>query len=346
MLDLAIAARALDQGAGKDVADKQLGEMSALASAGDYAAAAEKAAKCIEGGVTDIRVFGHFWLGVFLERGPEGISPMLSSAKSALDPHFDILCPEVRRDKVTDAALSLLFRTMVARIDFHEAARDATLKNWLSKSSPELAAAAREAAKELRTAIEKVVVKSRSVEQLSELENRIESVFGRAPAPSAPASAPSAPAPSAETPASTDESDVPDLGPPSAEEPEQPDDFADEIHPFSPGSSGTGERLAARSIEISPALDAFLKKIDAFEALIERGDMSRASVVAADIRDAIETFDPRVYLPKLLAPYFRLLALHIDDIASSWEAMGSPAWRALEQYYKVDPEAFVGDGDE
>lgn len=173
--------------------------------------------------------------------------------------------------------------------------------------------AAREVARALRAAIEKVIEKSRALEQLSELENRIDSVFGRAPAPSARAPAPTPPA------ASPEESEDIDLGPASAEEAENPGDLDADTDPIPPRAErSTAASGRARMIEVSPALEEFLKKIEAFVALVERGDMARAAVVAEDLRKAIESFDPRVYLPKLLAPYFRLLALRVEDLEPHW----------------------------
>jgi hypothetical protein len=102
----------------------------------------------------------------------------------------------------------------------------------------------------------------------------------------------------------------------------------------------------ARMIEVSPALEDFLQKLAAFEQLIERGDMTKAAVVAEDVRRVVESFDPRVYLPNVLAPHFRLLASNVEELSPFWEGMDSPQWRALEQLYRVDLEAFVGDGEE
>ena len=94
-------------------------------------------------------------------------------------------------------------------------------------------------------------------------------------------------------------------------------------------------------IEVSPALARFILKLEAFAGLVERGEMGKAAIVARDIKAAVDDFDPRVYLPALLAPHFRLLSAHIEAIAPHWAAAGSPAWEALEQLYKVDLDAFL-----
>jgi hypothetical protein len=97
-----------------------------------------------------------------------------------------------------------------------------------------------------------------------------------------------------------------------------------------------------RILPVSAALERFIQKLEAFEALVQRGEMGKAAIVAQDVRRIVEHFDPRVYLPSLLAPHFRLLSSHIDEISPHWEASEGPAWQALEQLYQVDLEAFVG----
>lgn len=84
-----------------------------------------------------------------------------------------------------------------------------------------------------------------------------------------------------------------------------------------------------------------LRKLEAFEALVKRGDMGKAAVVAQDIDACVQSFDPRVYLPKLFMPYFRLLSANIGSIAPHWHETDSAAWRALEQLYRVDLDAFL-----
>jgi hypothetical protein len=52
-----------------------------------------------------------------------------------------------------------------------------------------------------------------------------------------------------------------------------------------------------------------------------------------------------VYLPRLFAPYFRRLASSGEALTPFWEGEGSLGWRALEQLYQVDLEAFLEEDD-
>src|SRR5262245_54148467 len=114
-LDLGLVERAL-AGQGRDVRDSDLQEMGALATGGDFAAAAERAANALSRGATDIRVLGHFWLGVFLEQGPPALAPVLSSTRDALDKGYAVLRPAERKERTIDSALAFFFRNLIGRV--------------------------------------------------------------------------------------------------------------------------------------------------------------------------------------------------------------------------------------
>jgi hypothetical protein len=91
----------------------------------------------------------------------------------------------------------------------------------------------------------------------------------------------------------------------------------------------------------SPALRLLRDKIAGFEALMERGDHARAAIVASDITRIVESFDPRVYLPRLFAGFYRRMASGAEELAPHWDNPNSLSSRALEQLYQVDLHAFL-----
>ena len=93
----------------------------------------------------------------------------------------------------------------------------------------------------------------------------------------------------------------------------------------------------------SPELLSLLDKLDAFEALARRAEFRKAALVAADIQETIEHFDPREYFPELFSTFGSLVSEHVDSIAPYWEQRESVSWRMLQQFYQVDLAAFVGD---
>jgi hypothetical protein len=80
---------------------------------------------------------------------------------------------------------------------------------------------------------------------------------------------------------------------------EETEDEDDEVVEVRREALGVPRVRSAPSPELehSPALDQLLRKLDAFDMLVECEDFSRASLVASDVLHVIEHFDPLVYLP-------------------------------------------------
>ncbi len=320
MLNVAAVIRALE-GPGHNVTEAIIDDIMRLAQASEHRAAAERAAVEIKGGSTDFRLIVAFLLGVCEELGPAALPAVLETLASALSRHWEAIRPEARRARQVDSALCLLFRSIKASLDFHESTRDATWRAWAERMDRALPAACAGAVATLERAIAERVPAARCAQELGGLRARTEAHFNRLPEPAAP---PPEPAPE------------PAPGPaPGAVAPPAPDS-APEPPPEAAPAGDDGRR-----IEVSPALGRFIRKLEVFAALVERGDMGRAAIVAEDIKGSVARFDPRVYLPRLLTPHFRLLSAHIGEIAPHWEATESPAWQALEQLYHVDLEAFL-----
>jgi hypothetical protein len=85
----------------------------------------------------------------------------------------------------------------------------------------------------------------------------------------------------------------------------------------------------------------FLKKIQTFEALIEKQDFEKAAVIADDITTIIEKFDPTFFFPKLFVRYFALTAAHIDILSDEWKNKSSLKWESLNRLYQADLEEFI-----
>ena len=96
-----------------------------------------------------------------------------------------------------------------------------------------------------------------------------------------------------------------------------------------------------RVLAVSPALSQFMRKLEAFEELVQTENLAKAAVVAHDIRKIVADFDPMTYLPELLSPHFRLLTRNVEQLSPYWEQCDSPSWQALEQLYRVDIDGFI-----
>jgi hypothetical protein len=343
--------------------DEELHAITHAVESGAVEQAASRAAALLAEGATEVTVITAHLLGVFLARGPASLEAVLDAMRCALREGWTALRPEARKGKVVDAAFRALLRHCVQRWDFALGARTAPRPTWeeLDREGARRALAASSA---LREAGHEVLTAPRFVEQLSELEVRLRTALERAtqralsaasapivPAAVAPISEP-APAPEPE-PELEPELEEEGLGLPDGFEEVLaesfrafPDDEEASFHAPPPGLARRREPAVSTSgemprLEISPALSLLLRKLAAFETLLHRGDAPRAAVVAEDVRQALERFDPMEYFPTLLAPHFALLSAHLSDLRPYWEARGTLEWRVLEQHYRVDLDGFV-----
>lgn len=96
-----------------------------------------------------------------------------------------------------------------------------------------------------------------------------------------------------------------------------------------------------RGLDVSEPMTLLLKKIQAFELLVEKEDFVKAALVADDISATLKNFDPALFFPKLFSKYFALFATHIDTLAQEWEAKNSLKWEALQRLYQTDLSEFI-----
>lgn len=345
MVNLAQLDRPFVLGKMPATSEARVAQMLRLSNQGDYEEAARIARSLVSDQGTDLQVVTRHHFGAFLEHGFAALPAVLDSLAGTLENAFaapDADPKKLRKD--ADLNVTWLCRTLRDRLDFHHAQRDPVYKAWLAAVDPPLIEAIRAASTKLYGAVERLVPGSRTLELLAGIgayaNETLRGLGGkpaappRAPAPAAP---PREPAPEAndeeESPARAREVEPVPLGAASQPAADAP---GASLPPTIPG--GPADDCD------SPAMRLFRGKIAAFAALMERGDFARAAVVAGDINHIVDQFDPRLYLPRLLSPYFRRLASGVEDLAPHWETTGSPAWKAMEQLYLVDLEAFLDEG--
>lgn len=96
--------------------------------------------------------------------------------------------------------------------------------------------------------------------------------------------------------------------------------------------------LGSFSIE---KMEIFFNKLKMFESLINKNDYVKAALVARDIDQMIENFDPLAYFPKLFSTYFSLLAKHVAALSQQWDNKESLQLKFLEKLYQTDIEKFL-----
>lgn len=306
------------------VEDSSVYRVSQLAERGDALEAARQAQALLADRVYDMRLIGYFLFGLFLERGITYLPELLARVRDLLRDDFGALGPSRKKPRVVDAVLLWLFQSMDARIRFHAEFRDETWQAWLAASDPEMGTTLAEAIAEVQSAADARLSDPQCLVPLGRLQRWSTSDLARALArhyrPLQVDAAKSEPV----VQAASATSDAPVVRPMSgAAAPSSPD------------------RPPEDHWAASPAMRTLLKKLRGFEALVDRGDHAKAAIVANDIRQIIEGFDPVLYLPRLFAGYFKLLHRVVEEITPYWHMTDTPSWHALEQFYRADLDAFL-----
>ena len=333
------------------VEDSSVHRVSQLAHRGEVLEAARQAEALLADRVYDMRIIGYFLFGVFLERGINYLPDLLRRVRDLLGDDFSALGPNRKKMRVVDAVLLWLFQSIDARIRFHAEFRDETWQGWLAASKPSLSMSISDAAAEVQIAANARLDDPQCIAALARVQRWASSDLGRAlsrqgmgpgpgPGPGPGRSAASWQSePSVEL--AAEESGAAPIGP---------------VAPHAARSTrttlvGTGQAASQSrtpSMEAmgspvggSPAMAALQAKMRTFEILVGRGDHAKAAIVASDIRQSIEHFDPVVYFPQLFAGYFKALHRAIAEIERHWQDSGSPSWHALERLYRTDPDGFL-----
>jgi hypothetical protein len=298
--------------------DAWLQRISDAADRGDYLEAAHQSAALLEKHVYDIRVIGYYLFGLMIEQGIGALPGVLGRVHRLLGDDLARILPEQKKERVVDATLQWLLQTMADRCRYHAAQKDATWSQWMTQLHPGLAGEVAEAIDRVTEDMQRLVDEPRCLGPLGKLRRWVSDELPRSrPAPVAPAVPAVAPEAPAAPPAS-----APDVAAPARTD---------------------AMTAGAMDMGASPAMQVLLRKLRGFEALIASGDMGRAAVVASDIKQTIESFDPLVYLPALFSTYFKLLHRSMDELLPFWQELDSPSGQALQSFYRVDLDGFLSE---
>lgn len=296
--------------------------------AGDIRACSDRSIAALQSGVSDIRAVSGFLLGVFNQRGPEALPDIADVLCEVLAKRWHCLGPERNRDRVADSCLVLFFRVLRSSVEFRESRRDEEWQRWAVTMPTDLGPSAVSALTRLSATVTQIIAKPRSNAELDRLCARAEALFRpKAPCPTDP---------TFDVQVTAAQAPTTDIPPP-----------APDILPAAPiimAEVAADPVAALRSTCSSPVSSPFqllLRKLAAFETLVERAQMAKAAIVAADLNEIFEHFDPRVYFPAILAPYFRALNEHIEELAPHLNRASDPVCQAQQQLYGVDLDAFM-----
>jgi len=328
-------------------ADVRLEDAAAATSRGDYQRAAQCAEEVYEAGIFDARLLGNLLYAALLERGPAALELLLRIAVKAVSENRLAFTPASRRDVLLDGSLYWFISSTLRQLELAERLHSGAEKDWEAAAERGLLDEAAAIGEQLISLVAALTPRARTPVPLRRLCARVvtmrrQLMERRAPQPAAPAKEPPAiPATSTDLAVAPTISADPPLEP-SRSPPPQP--WLEPPAPPPPrqyaAEAAAPPVAAATLVQASPALSQLARKMELFCALAERRDYVLAAVAAAEIQGALDRFDPRVYLPALVAPYLRALAACSDEIEPIMQQRDSLRFRTLAQLFSADPKSF------
>ncbi len=96
--------------------------------------------------------------------------------------------------------------------------------------------------------------------------------------------------------------------------------------------------IPLRDLQPSDLMVLFYKKLCAFESLLNRKEYRKAAVIADDIEQAIQNFNPLLHFPSLFVRHFSLHAKYAHKLEENRDSNTS---KILEKLYQADLNAFI-----
>lgn len=308
LLDKLLEAEAPDL----ESSDERLSKVSDLVARSSYLDAARAAEALLHEGLYDVRLVGPYLLGLFLEGGMAAMPAVFLSLSSMLLRNWQFFGPRERKDVFADSSLRWLLKVLNKHLEHHERAKDQTYQSWSVPSNREPLQQALTLSEEIFASFSRVLSSNACEAPFRRLTQWLEGHLQSMPEPVS-------------------------AQPAEPEEPEEASEESESSESARPPPAAT----AGPSIPVSPAMAELMRKLAAFNTLVEREDFTRATVVAADVLAVIERFDPRVYLPSLFSRFFSGLSSHAEQVEPLLQGTDSLSFRALDQLYRVDLETFL-----
>ena len=320
---------------GLNAIDPRLTAITDLAERQKYDEAADLTEALLDEQVYDIRPLSVYLFEVFLEDGFTRLARVFDVLGQLRD--SPLVGPGRRRDDHFQRRIAWLFSSIGDSLEFHQKKRSAEWERWLAAASvsdlDDAIDAAQRALQQLpatsarpglvsldpaRPAIRGSSAEPRYDRVLDQLRD-VREQLRHAAAPPPSVVAPSIPGPTAPA--------APPVGSPAVALPDAPPEL-------------TRQRL---ELVVAHPFIELLRKLQAFEQLIENKQFEKAALVADDIQTALDHFDPRAHFPEVFGRFSSQLSRNIQILSSHWMNRDSDAWRALAQFYRVDLKSFVND---
>lgn len=302
---------------GLETFDPRLEEISTMMQDSNFEGALPLITEVIEEPVHDIRIICYYCYLIFQQEGLGFLNTVLAGLARTLTDNWGAVGPLKNREKITVNSLNWFYKVLLKRLQRQEEIQGPDWQAWSETLTSDDVNEMLEAADQLRRGIVHALEEEAS--PVLDLQGKVNDwlqVFSQVVYRE--------PEPEHEAEEEAEEE--------AEQEAEQEAPTSKAVNPLIGGSIG---------VEGSVHLQLLLRKIKAFERLIQQEKYPRAALVADDINETLANFDPLLYFPGLFANYARLLALNIGDLAEYEDARESRDWQAMKAYYLADLDGFV-----
>jgi hypothetical protein len=299
---------------GLESADPRLLGITGLAGRAQFPAAATQIEELLAEGVFDIRLISIYLFAAFREEGPALLPQVFTALERLLGESYEAVGPVLKREGHFNKRVSWLLEEILDALEYHELKRTPEWDAWAPGLGSEAVEASLAALGKVSEGIDARALGDASVAKLSALRSWLYS--HRVPVAATPAQAPAPAGGAAASPSPADQAQV-------------------------VTSEGGKPHL---DLVVTPRFLELCAKLRAFETLVEKKEFRKAALVADDVQQIVEHFDPRSYFPEVFAGFSARLSKNIAALAEHWEERDSVAWKALSQFYQVDLDGFVDGG--
>ena len=308
-IDLLQRSLTVSENPGLNSTDPRLDEIATLVQQGNYAEAASLSEIILADGIYDIRLICYFLYGYWLEHGLASLVTVIDCLNYVILENWEAIGPVNRREKIIQTSLSWLFRQLLKHIQNEEKKNTSLWQEWQTSISSDEVSNMLKSSEAFRLSIkDQLEDNSESVAACSKVENWLQALQRLVYRP-------------------------PELTPMESEKIEV---NSTEVIQAAPESG-------ALKIEVSHHMELLLKKLAAFEYLLQEQNFPRAALLADDINQTLASFDPRVYFPKTFGNFVKLQMLNFEELSAYEEHRGSPQWQAMQDWLKIDVDSFTKD---
>ena len=297
-----------------DSTDPRLDDIATLAQAGKYSEAARLSEVILASGIYDIRLVCYFLYGYWQEQGLISLIEVVDCLNNIIVKNWDALGPINKREKVFEKSLEWLLKQLLKKIQYEENKNTPLWQEWKIDINADQINQILQLGGVLRLSLNYQFEEKAG--SLIDLWSKIEQwllVFQQL-----------------ECQLSESEDETLDIV---------------NIEEIAPAEiinvSVKALTNAGFFLESSYHMDLLLKKLAAFERLIEENQFPKAALIAEDINQTVSNFDPKLYFPKVFETFIRLQALNFEELSTFAYQRDEQHWQIMQDWLKVDIDSFV-----